>query len=349
MNVLLMTDKLMMGGAESYFCKLENQLRHPNLVFYTAAGSGELYEQINNKHHFIPMSRRNHLANLLMIKRKVMKYKIDIIHANSLRMVLYAVMVQKMAKKKFKIIYTKHNATMIEKRFRYAFTHLLNKHVTKIITVSKDEQKNLFQLGVQPNKITTIYNGVDLEQFTYHQKEKNDVCKVGILARLSPEKNHELFLQISSRLKHDPKIKFYIGGDGPQYSTIRKMIDELNLTHHVQMIGEVKNPQSFIKEMDILVLTSHREVFPLVILEAMAVGTPVVAIDTGGIKEAIKSHEFGRLVSDYSVDHFCRHIAAIKEDQQLRNEIAERARDRVQKHFSLEKMITSTMKEYLHV
>ncbi|MGG3449607.1 glycosyltransferase family 4 protein [Domibacillus aminovorans] len=349
MNVLLMTDKLMTGGAEYYFCKLENQLKHSKLVFYTAAGGGELYEQINNKKHFINMSHSNHIANLIMIKRKVKEYDIDIIHANSLRMVLYAVAIQKMMKKKLKIIYTKHNVTMIEKSFRPVFTRLLNRYVTKIITVSGYEQENLFQLGVQKEKITTIYNGVDLGQFMYHQKEKDNVYKVGILARLSPEKNHELFLEIAKKLKQYPEIKFYIGGDGPQYPKIHKMIEEFELTHHVQMIGEVKNPESFIKDMDVLVLTSHREVFPMVVLEAMAVGTPLVSINIGGIKEAITSDEFGCLVSGYSADRFCEHILAIKEDQQFRNKLVNSARDRVQKNFSLEKMVTYTMREYLNI
>jgi glycosyltransferase involved in cell wall biosynthesis len=348
-NILLMTDKLMTGGAENYFCKLENQLKHPQLVFYTAAGGGELYEQIKNKNHFINMSLSNHFANLLVIKRKVLEWDIDIIHANSFRMVLYAVAIQKMTKKKLKIIYTKHNITMIENRFRPAFTRLLNRYVTKIIAVSGYEQENLFQLGVHPNKITTIYNGVDLDRFTYQKKEKGEVYKVGILARLSPEKNHKLFLEIAEKLKNDPKIQFHIGGDGPQYPKIHKMIDALDLAHHVQMLGEVKNPESFIKEMDVLVLTSHREVFPMVVLEAMAIGTPIVSIDVGGINEAIASHEFGCLVSDYSAESFCQHILAMKENQQLRNEISQCARDRVQKNFSLDIMLTCTMREYENV
>ncbi|MGG3887509.1 glycosyltransferase family 4 protein [Metabacillus fastidiosus] len=347
MNVLLMTDKLITGGAEYYFCKLENQLKHPKLVFYTAAGDGELYEKISNKEHFIRMSRSNHAANLSIIKRKVLEHDIDLIHANSLRMVLYAAAIQKLIKKRLKIVYTKHNVTMMEKNFRSAFVSLLNRHVTRIIAVSGDEQENLFQLGIQPSKVTTIYNGVDLHQFMYHEKEKAESFKVGILARLSPEKNHELFLEIARKLKYDKQIQFYIGGDGPEYSKIRQMIEEFGLTGHVHMMGEVKEPQSFIKEMNVLVLTSHREVFPMVILEAMAVGTPIISVDTGGIKEAIISEKLGCLVSDYSAESFCNHITRLKNNQHLRTEIAKYAHDWVQKNFSLEKMINATMQEYL--
>ncbi|MEK4029888.1 glycosyltransferase family 4 protein [Pseudobacillus sp. FSL P4-0506] len=348
MNVLLMTDKLITGGAEHYFCKLENQLNHPKLVFYTAAGKGELFGKISNKEHFTPLSRSNHLLNLLTIKRKVLEHDIDIIHANSLRMALYAIAMKRLIKKGIKIVYTKHNVTMMEKNLRPLFAQLLNRHITKIITVSGYEQENLLQLGIQPSKITTIYNGVDLNQFTYHQKERKNGFKVGILARLSPEKNHTLFLEIARKLKNDPDIQFYIGGEGPEYVRISQMIEEWGLTRHVHMRGEVNDPENFIKEMDVLVLTSHREVFPLVVLEGMAVGTPIVSVNTGGIKEAIISSELGYLVPDYSAESFCEHIVSLKENQQLRVGIARRAREWVQKNFSLEKMVSSTMKEYLN-
>ncbi|GLY12060.1 glycosyltransferase family 4 protein [Bacillus badius] len=347
MNILLMTDKLTTGGAEHYFCKLENELNHPELVFYTAASGGELYKNIYHKNRFMPMSRRNHAANLSMIKRKVMEHDIDVIHANSLRMVLYAAWVQKLIRKQLKIIYTKHNVTMMEKKLRPAFVRLLNSSVMKVITVSGYEEKNLIRLGVHPDKVTTIYNGVDLKQFAYRQKESEGVCKVGILARLSPEKNHELFLEIAKQLKAESGLRFYIGGDGPQYQKIRQQIEALQLTHCVEMIGAVAAPERFIQEMDILLLTSHREVFPMVILEAMAVGTPVISIDTGGIKEAIISDEVGCLIPDYSAERFCRQILAWKENERWRHKVADCAYDRVTKSFSLEKMVHLTMNEYL--
>lgn len=347
MNVLLMTDKLITGGAENYFCKLENMLTHPEIKFYTAAGSGELIENINNKEQFIHLSRNNHVANLSIIRRNVLDHKIDLIHANSLRMVLYTVALQKILKKKMKIIYTKHNVTMLEKGYRFAFARLLNRHVHRIITVSENERENLLQLGIQADKITTVYNGVDIDQFMYHKKEQRGTFKVGILARLSPEKNHELFLEIAKKLNYDPNIQFYIGGEGPEYTKILQMIEESGLTKQVKMMGDIKEPVDFIREMDVLLLTSHREVFPMVILEAMAVGTPIISVSAGGIKEAISSPDLGFLVPDYSVESFCNHITWMKDHQELRKEISEAARDRVQKNFTLEKMISETMRAYL--
>ncbi|MEH7484946.1 glycosyltransferase family 4 protein, partial [Neobacillus drentensis] len=271
-----------------------------------------------------------------------------IIHANSLRMVLYCIFGQKITKKKFKIVYTKHNVTVLEEKTPFIFTHLLNKYVERIITVSEFEKRNLVKAGIKPDKITTVYNGVDLKQFAFHRKERGESFKVGILARLSEEKNHELFIMIADRLRHIPNLMFYIAGDGPEHEKITNMIQSHNLLHKVKMVGVVYNPEEFIKEMDLLLLTSYREVFPMVILEAMAVGTPIISINRGGIGEAIIGNKTGFLVNEHSVEEFCNKILDIESNEDVRNQFIENARTKVQTDFSLEQMVSNTVKEYLN-
>lgn len=100
MNILLMTDKLITGGAENYFCKLENNLHYEDFKIYTVAGDGELYESLTRKENFILLSRWNHLRNIYYLRNEICKRKIELIHANSLRMVLYAFLLQKFIKKR---------------------------------------------------------------------------------------------------------------------------------------------------------------------------------------------------------------------------------------------------------
>lgn len=346
MNILVVTDKLILGGAEMYFCKLENQLQHPNISFYYAAGSGELYKKIKHKDKFSEISRTKHFLNINKLRKWITDKQIDIVHANSLRMVLYCIAVRKFTKQKFKIVYTKHNVTVLEEKNPFVFAHLLNKFVERIITVSEYEKNNLVKAGIKPGKITTIYNGVDLKQFTFHQKEKGDTFNVGILARLSEEKNHELFIKIADQLRHIPNIMFYIAGDGPEKEKIKEMIQTLNLSQKIKMVGAVQNPESFIKDMDLLILTSHREVFPMVILEAMAVGTPIISINRGGIGEAIIENKTGFLINEHSVEDFCNKILDIELNEEIRNQFIENALTKVQTEFSLEQMVGNTLKEY---
>ncbi|MGG3891249.1 glycosyltransferase family 4 protein [Metabacillus fastidiosus] len=330
MNVLLLTDKLITGGAENYFCKLENELQHPDLTFYMAAGPGELLSKIKNENKFILMMRKNHFGNVLEIRKVVIANKISLIHANSLRMVLYSVLLQEITGMEFKIIYTKHNVTVLEERSEFLFTKLLNNHVDRIIAVSNFERESLVSLGVNPAKIMTVYNGVDLQQFTFHNKETAEITKIGILEG----KNHELFLDIAYELRGVPDLSFYIAGEGPERNNnIQNKINALKMAGNVKLLEAVQNPEKFIKEMDILLFTSHREVFPMAILEGMAVGTPIISIDRGGIGEVVIDNKTGFLISNHCVDAFCEKILMIKSDEEKKRQMIEEARQKVERVF----------------
>lgn len=346
MNVLMLTDKLTMGGAENYFIKLENKMTGSGFRFYTAAGGGELTDKISNKHNYMELTRKNHFLNLWRLTRHINKQAIDVIHANSLRMVLYAGCLRMLAfNRKMKIVYTKHNITSLE-NFPKLFSSLMNLCVTSIITVSEYEKRVLVQYGVQEDKITTVYNGVDLEKFPFTEKPKHDVFKVGILARLSPEKNHHLFLDIAASMKAEKDIKFYIAGDGPERESILEKIQKSGISDRVTLLGEVKEPQEFLQSMDALLLTSKREVFPMVILEAMATGTPVVTINRGGISEAIADGETGMMVDNHCLEAFCEKILSLKSNWELRKCIILAAREKVVRNFTSNHMVKHTFRQY---
>ncbi|AOH55852.1 glycosyltransferase [Peribacillus muralis] len=345
-NVLLLTDKLIIGGAEMYFCKLENHLQDNNMTFYSAAATGELYKHIQHKQQFIPLSVKNHAANLKLLSKQVLLKQIDVIHANSLRMLLYSIAIKKLTRRKIKLVYTKHNVTILEKKLPSLFKRVLNEHVEQIIAISNFEKENLLHLGVNEALIRTIYNGVDVEHFSFKQIQPKQAFNVGILARLSKEKNHELFLKIVNELKEVPNVMFYIAGDGPEREFVEEVIKDLKLQHKVMLLGNASNPYEFICNMDVLLLTSIREVFPMVVLEAMAAGTPMMSVDVGGIKEAIVDHETGILIPHHSEREFAKQIQSLQEDEDLRLRLGSKARQKVEESFSLSRMIHSTLKTY---
>ncbi|SDJ26518.1 glycosyltransferase family 4 protein [Salimicrobium halophilum] len=348
MNVLLLTDKLRFGGAEIYFCKLENHLEHPDIDFTFAASPGELEDRLKHQERFIRLQPGKHRQNIRVLEGVVRRRRIDVIHANSLRMVLYSLWMKRISRLPVRILYTKHNVTMLEKKRPALFSYLMNHHVDKIITVSRYEQNRLMDIGVKEELVKTIHNGVDLTQFDFVPKTQTETFRVGILARISPEKNHELFVNIAYHLKDVPGMKFYIAGDGPDADKIRRMIEGLGLWDKVEMLGMVDDPQVFIQSMDLLLLTSLREVFPMVIIEALATGTPVLSIDRGGIKEAITEGETGILIGDHSVESFSEAILSMYDsDQQQREKVSREGRKKAEKEFSLDKMVHETIDEYL--
>ncbi|MFD5261507.1 glycosyltransferase family 4 protein [Bacillus wiedmannii] len=346
MNILLMTDKLITGGAESYFCKLESNLRDEKFTVYTAAGDGELYESLTRKENFMLLSRWNHLRNIHYLRSEICKRKIELIHANSLRMVLYSFLIRNFMKKQIKVVYTKHNVTILEKKMPTLFRYFINKYVNNIITVSEFEKNNLISMHVAEEKIKTIYNGVDIEKFLFQQKKTESIYKIGILARLSKEKNHQLFVKIANVLKKRDDFLFYIAGDGPEKESIMKEIEKYGLQQSVKMLGNISEPHRFIGNMDALLLLSFREVFPMVVIEAMATGTPIVSIDVGGINEAVIDGESGILLTEYCEFIFASALEELQGNEEKVNGIRLKAREKAERYFSLTKMIEETKSIY---
>ena len=139
---------------------------------------------------------------------------------------------------------------------------------------------------------------------------------------------------------------FYIAGDGPEKESIMKEIEKYGLQQRVKMLGNISEPHEFIGNMDALLLLSFREVFPMVVIEAMATGTPIVSIDVGGIHEAVIDGESGVLISEYCEYEFASALEELQGDEQRVNDIRLKAREKAVRYFSLAKMIEETKNIY---
>jgi len=143
---------------------------------------------------------------------------------------------------------------------------------------------------------------------------------VGFVGRLSPEKNIPILLQCAKLL---PDVSFVIVGDGPQKGVLQKMSEGLK---NVFFLGHTTNVEDFYAAFDVLFLPSLVEGMPLVILEAMAVGTPVVASDVGAISEVVTDGVSGCLVWNASgVNLFVQAINKLR-DQNFWNNCSNNCR-----------------------
>lgn len=112
------------------------------------------------------------------------------------------------------------------------------------------------------------------------------------------------------------------------------------------MLGNISKPHEFIGNMDALLLLSFREVFPMVVIEAMATGTPIVSIDVGGIHEAVIDGESGVLISEYCESKFASALEELQGNEEKVNDIRLKAREKAVRYFSLTKMIEETKNIY---
>ena len=163
-----------------------------------------------------------------------------------------------------------------------------------IIAVSQDIQNRLIkQDKVSAKRISLIMNTLPPEAELYSNKQPEllidlpAVSLVGIVARLQPEKGVSYFLEAASHIVRSlPHVHFVVIGDGPLRQELQTYAMSLNLQDHIHFLGSLLDARSLISRFDVLVISSlYGEGTPLVSLEAMMAGVPVVATKVGGIPE----------------------------------------------------------------
>lgn len=338
-NVLLITDELRVGGGETYFYKIENLIERKAFNLFTAAEMGEFYHKIKYKDNFYNLSK-NRIKKIIQLGRIIKKNSIKVVHCNSFNLVILCIVVKKIYKLDFKILYTKHNLTRLEKVNKDIFVKIINNYVHKLITVCDFDKNKLQKMGINDEKLISIPNGIDINQFDFKPRylQRNSEINIGILARLSEEKNHEFFLKVIEKLQKDDEIRFkaFIAGDGVLKEEIKNNIERSGL--NIEMIGNVNNPEAFLRQMDIKMLVSKREVFPMTILEAMCVGAIVISSNVGGINDCINK-ETGYLINGYNEDDYVKVIKTIYNEYEKNSIIISNARKQVENNFSLKNML----------
>jgi glycosyltransferase involved in cell wall biosynthesis len=179
----------------------------------------------------------------------------------------------------------------------------------KIIVISKATKEYVLKLGAKPKKITVIYNGVDVDRFKILTGKRevmrkklgipNDAQVVLTVRRMVYKNGVDTLLDCANlAVKKNPKLLFLAVGKGPDLESVRAQVKQLGLEAHFRLAGFVSDADlpSYYNLADLFVLPSKSgEGLPLVAMEAMACGLPVVATDVGGVKEVLPS-EYGKLV-----------------------------------------------------
>ncbi len=191
-----------------------------------------------------------------------------------------------------------------------------------------------------------VHNGVDVEMFrpraeaTAKCSEPAKPFVFGVACRLAPIKGLTYLLEAVGRLRDDLReFRFDIGGEGPEQGRLEAQAGELGLGDHVRFLGPISPAAmpDFYHSIDALVLPSvSDEGFPLVVLEAMACGLPVIASDVGGTKEAVRSGLDGWVVPPRDPEALASALMeALQISTDERTALSERVRARVCTSFSL--------------
>lgn len=179
----------------------------------------------------------------------------------------------------------------------------------RIIAVSTALHQQLAQI-FPPAQIVTIENGIDIAAIraagSIPASLGNGTRHIGIVGRLDPVKRIDLFLQMAARLSrngcHD--WRFHIFGEGALAMALQQQTASLGLHGQVTFHGHRQDIPACLAALDALVMCSDHEGLPMTALEAIAVGTPVLAHAVGGLKTILANGQGGLLVSDHSPEGY---------------------------------------------
>lgn len=171
-----------------------------------------------------------------------------------------------------------------------------------VVAVSEPLRQGLIELGVEPSKVVVLRNGVDLEIFRPEEQSAArrrlgwDAGPMALcVGNLVPEKGFALAV---GSLVQVPALRLVIVGAGPERPGLEALARRLGVFERVRFQGNM--PQAELRHayagVDVLLLTSTREGWPNVVLEALACGTPVVAVDVGAVRSMLDDRRVGRIV-----------------------------------------------------
>jgi glycosyltransferase involved in cell wall biosynthesis len=243
-----------------------------------------------------------------------------------------------------KIIRTRHLSTPISRSY---LSRLLYDLLPDAVITTGEEirQRMIYYNNFDASKIFSIPTGVDLKRFNPENVKSafkvTNGFSIGMIGVLRSWKGHKFFIEaVPEILSQIPDAVFYITGDGPQYENIRNLIQGLSLQNKVFMLGHREDIPEIIAAINVIVHPSYaNEGVPQTILQAMAMGKPVIASDTGGIKEVVINRQTGFLIEPKNPDQLAEKIIDLYKNPELRMKLGKEGRKLVEKNYSVEKML----------
>jgi len=290
------------------------------------------------------------LRVLHALRRIVLQHNINLIHGHDYKSDLFAAMLRWwMGRQRFTLVSTAHAWVMLGLRGEiYRRLDLaLMRRFDHLIAVSHATKNEMVAAGLPPILISVIHNAIDTDTLsprhaTSALREElglEQACPViGYVGRIMPEKDLETWLRAAGRVAQQyPEAQFVLVGEGRDGGTLeqlQRLATELGIAARVHFPGYRAHLLPVYGSFDLFVLSSRREGLPNSILEAMAVGLPVVTTDVAGTSELVLDGHTGYVVPQGEVDRLAHAMVTLVANQQLRQRMGQAGRERIEREFS---------------
>lgn len=213
--------------------------------------------------------------------------------------------------------------------------------------------------GLQPEKVVTVYNGVELNPQARRGSRDALLARIGLkeashlvvsVGNVRPVKGYEVLIRCAARVCRElPKAVFVVAGEvhsQDYFGRLQELIRSQGLEENIRFLGLTQEVPFILGNSDVFCLLSHSEGFSNAILEAMASGLPCVVTRVGGNDEVVKEGKTGFLVEDGDADAAAAGVLALLHNPALAGQMGDAARRRVQSEFTTEAMVRSIVGHY---
>ena len=223
------------------------------------------------------------------------------------------------------------------------------------LAISDYNYENLILFGADPKKIISHPVGIDVDRFSFRRKstiiEHPDPVIIVSVARLAKEKGLSYGIKAMAKLlKRNPRLnlEYRIIGDGALKEYLRKLAGKLNLDGIVHFLGAMRQEEVIrnMRQAHIFLLPSISEVLPVVLMEAQAVGLPVVATSVGGISQALIDGESGFIVPEKDVNALTERIEHLIRHPELWQDMGKWGRRFVEERYDIRRLNKKLVKIY---
>jgi glycosyltransferase involved in cell wall biosynthesis len=200
------------------------------------------------------------------------------------------------------------------------------------------------------SKLLHIPNGVDVSRYSGQAGKREDGLLagtgryetiIGTAAPLRPEKNIGRLLRAFAALETRPDCALVIAGDGVQLTQLRSLAIELNVGDRAYFLGHVEDVPAFMRSIDIFALSSDTEQMPNSLLQAMAAGRPVAAVDVGDVRHIVAPENRPLVVPRNDEGAFALSLAALISASRRRENLGRLNQQRVKAHYSFDGMVAA--------
>lgn len=368
-RILFVIDGMEFGGGERGFAQIINGLPESRYETFLASGSQEtFYHAVSHspvQRHPVDFSNRCNPSVLIDLIRIIRNDRIDIVHGQGARADFYARLASGFSRK---TMYVSTVQMPVEgydvgpmKRLLYkAFDRFSERFVDRFLVVSSVLEQAMIQgHGIPRERVVKIYNGIETDFYKPHDQEEgrrrvrreysvsDSEILIGSLGRLVWQKGFEYFIHAMPILIRDiPEAKFFIVGEGPLRQELEGQARSLGIQDRLVFTDHRSDIRDIMAAMDVVVIPSILEGFPMITLEAMAMEKPIVTTSIDGIMEQITDGREGLLIAPKSPPALAQAVKRLVDNPGYARSLGINARAKVVRDFSVHKMIAETIKVY---